>query len=992
MRLTAFLRHLGLGIGSSLLLIGLAGIQPAPAVQSPSAPSLILPLATSARTPVQLLQDGRDRYQMGQFSEAAIVWQKAATGFETAGDSLNQAMALSNLSLAYQQLGQRPLAQAAIETSLQLLGCPASGLSCPTDNAAQTKIQAQALTTLGSLQLSQGQGDLAFATWQRAVVLYQRVNDTAGVVRTQINQTQALRAAGLYPRAQALLQQISQSLAQQSDPAVKIAGLISYGDALRLVGDWQQSQTPLQEALKLAQQYSAADIAPIYLSLGNTARAQMSADRSVTAQSLAKILPSMEIVLGHYQKAIDNASTPAIKVQAQLNQLNFRVEALSGPAFQTQAQLDPDQEPVDQAPRQAAREQSRQAAHTLAQQILPQLANLPLSHTKLYSQINYAATLIQLVSKPDNAGYGGQCRGKTLASQASSAVHPARELTDRSQASTKALDKLDKPGSLAATTIPSPTTFAPLATAATVLADALQQSRTLQDWQSESFALGYLGQVYETNGQCAEALPLTRQALALAQSHRAVDLTYRWEWQTGRLYRDLATAETQAANQEIAEDNPNYASAIAAYRGTFKALQSLRRDLAAGSADAQFDFQDQTQEPIYREFIDLLLRPDAPSQKNLKEARTVIESLQIAELENFLQEPCVVSNPKAIDTVTDKVGHTAALYPIVLKNRVEVILKLPRQEDLVHYRSRIPEAEVRETLKQFNLKLQSDEDYETVKTEAQKVYAWLIEKARTQLDATKIDTLVFVPDSKLRSVPMAALYDGKQYLVENFATTVALNLAIQSPKPLPKQPRVLGASLTDPPPSFKKRNFTSLSNVTREIKAIAQPGITVVPIQDKNFTTDKFNRKINESSFSIVHLATHGQFSSDPQNTFIITADGDINVNELGQLFRTRGLNRTDEIELLILSACETASGDSRAALGIAGTAVRAGARSAIASLWSLDDASTVDLMAQFYKKLGQGTVSRAQALREAQLSLLRSQQSFYPRLWAPLILLGNWL
>jgi CHAT domain-containing protein len=157
-------------------------------------------------------------------------------------------------------------------------------------------------------------------------------------------------------------------------------------------------------------------------------------------------------------------------------------------------------------------------------------------------------------------------------------------------------------------------------------------------------------------------------------------------------------------------------------------------------------------------------------------------------------------------------------------------------------------------------------------------------------------------------------------------------------------------------------------------------------------TDEIFNQKINETSVSIVHLATHGQFSSDPQKTFLLTASGSIKVDDLGSLFRTRGLNRTDEIELLVLSACETASGDNRAALGIAGTTVRAGARSAIASLWSLDDESSVEMMKQFYQHLSQGNISRAEALRLAQTSLMQNPQYSYPRYWAPFILLGNWL
>ncbi|MEB3291892.1 MAG: CHAT domain-containing protein [Synechococcales bacterium] len=948
MRLANCLRYLGLGISVTVLTVCLTNIAPAPARQTAAPVSSLV----AENSPQQLTQAGRNHYQAGQFAAAADLWEKAATGFANGGDPLNQAMVLSNLTLAYQQLGQLQPAQQSMATSLQLLGCSNSGLGCATSRPDHTKVLAQTLTTLGSLQLSQGQAEPAFETWQQAADLYHQIKDPAGVIRTQINQAQALRAAGLYRRSETLLQTISQTLDQQSDPAIKTTGLISYGDALRLMGRLQDSQTVLVQGLKLAeQQQSPTDIAAAYLSLGNTAQAQFRADRSTPP-------PSIEPALNHYQQAADRAPTPSLKVQAQLNQLSLLVST-----------------------------QSWSKAEALAQQISPQLPQLPLSRSKVYAQIGYAKHLITIADQHSPAGYGRQCQGQIAYDRAPT---PALWANDGIASDQPLLLASAKPLDPGATLVPTAQSFSPLALAAYTLAEALQHSQQMQDWQAQSFALGYLGHVYETAGRCAEALPLTRQALTLAQTHKALDVAYRWQWQTGRLYRNLATTEVPGDSPEILQ-NPAYQKAIAAYQATYNTLQGLRRDLAVGNADTQFNFQEQTQEPIYREFVDLLLRPSSVGQDNLVKARQVIESLQIAELENFLQEPCVASNPESIDRVTDAANSTtAALYPIILKDRVEVILKLPQQKDLIRYRYAISETQVKETVQQLHLKLQSDYEFETVKQEAKSVYDWLIAPARKQLDVAQINTLVFVPDSKLRNVPMAALYDGNQFLVENFATTIALNLELQNPKPLPKQLRVLAASLTDPPARFNY--FAKLVNVNQELDAIAQAGIAVIPIRDEQFTIPAFNQKIGEYSFSIVHLATHGQFSSDPQKTFLLTASGTINVDDLGSLFRTRGLNRTDEIELLVLSACETASGDSRAALGIAGTTVRAGARSAIASLWSLDDESSVELMKQFYQQLGSGTVSRAEALRQAQLSLMKNEQYAYPRYWSPLILLGNWL
>ena len=161
---------------------------------------------------------------------------------------------------------------------------------------------------------------------------------------------------------------------------------------------------------------------------------------------------------------------------------------------------------------------------------------------------------------------------------------------------------------------------------------------------------------------------------------------------------------------------------------------------------------------------------------------------------------------------------------------------------------------------------------------------------------------------------------------------------------------------------------------------------------NKEFTSTALQSRINSLPFPVVHLATHGQFSSKPEETFIIAADGPIYVNQFNNLVRTVEQNRPEAIELLVLSACQTATGNERAALGIAGIAFQAGARSTIASLWNLDDESTAILMSKFYQELANNKLTKAEALRRAQVTLLQNPKYKRPRYWAPYVLLGNWL
>jgi len=160
---------------------------------------------------------------------------------------------------------------------------------------------------------------------------------------------------------------------------------------------------------------------------------------------------------------------------------------------------------------------------------------------------------------------------------------------------------------------------------------------------------------------------------------------------------------------------------------------------------------------------------------------------------------------------------------------------------------------------------------------------------------------------------------------------------------------------------------------------------------NEEFVSGKLQARIKAVSYPIVHLATHGQFSSNAADTFIVTWDDRVNVKEFDRLLRSRTGEKQQPIELLVLSACETAAGDNRAALGLAGAAIRSGARSTVATLWQVNDESTAIFMAEFYRQLALSKISKAEALRNAQLTLLNNPLYKNPYFWAPFVLVGNW-
>jgi CHAT domain-containing protein len=387
--------------------------------------------------------------------------------------------------------------------------------------------------------------------------------------------------------------------------------------------------------------------------------------------------------------------------------------------------------------------------------------------------------------------------------------------------------------------------------------------------------------------------------------------------------------------------------------------------------------------------VSLLLNADGgkSSPDKLEKARQVIESLQIAELNNFLRETCLDAKAVPIEKIPG-IQQVAVIYPIILPDRLEVIVSVPgQQQQLRHETTRISSQEVEEKVERLRSTLYNRISL-AYKPLTQEVYNLLIRPIEKDLAASKVQTLVFVLDGALRNIPMAALNDGQQYLLEKYAIALTPGLQLTSPKPL--QGRKLSAitvGITE-----ARQGFSKLPNVEAELKEIGQK-IPTRMLLNQNFTSAEFKKAVSDSSVPIVHLATHGKFSSQQEDTFILTWDGRLDVGQLNSFLQANELRRSDPIELLVLSACETASGDKRAALGLAGVAVRAGARSTVASLWSVDDAATAALMGRFYEEIASQKVTRAEALRQAQLSILNDPRfRRHPYFWAPFILLGNWL
>ncbi|MDJ0747718.1 MAG: CHAT domain-containing protein [Xenococcaceae cyanobacterium MO_167.B27] len=304
-----------------------------------------------------------------------------------------------------------------------------------------------------------------------------------------------------------------------------------------------------------------------------------------------------------------------------------------------------------------------------------------------------------------------------------------------------------------------------------------------------------LGQWYELEQQWSQAEITTKQALNYTIGYNFQDIASEVFWQLGRI--------EQAQNKRQA--------AIQSYTRTYDLLQSLRSDLIATTPDTQFSFRDRI-EPVYRELVELLLSSEIePTQAELAQARQVIESLQLAELDNFFNEACIQANPVQIDQIAP---NTAVIYSIILKERLEVIISLPDGK-LLHQSTQTEDSieevigKLRSSiaLENFPTLASRSSSLETARTRddnpsrgiqiirtktqtsnfrppAEQLYNWLIAPFTKELELNQVNTLVFVLDGVLRNIPMAVLHDGKQYLIEQYAVVLTPGMQLLDPQPL----------------------------------------------------------------------------------------------------------------------------------------------------------------------------------------------------------------
>jgi CHAT domain-containing protein len=359
-----------------------------------------------------------------------------------------------------------------------------------------------------------------------------------------------------------------------------------------------------------------------------------------------------------------------------------------------------------------------------------------------------------------------------------------------------------------------------------------------------------------------------------------------------------------------------------------------------------------------------------------------LEDFQATELRDYFRDPCLDARRK---TASDTVPGALVVYPILLPDRLELIAS--RGGVLTSHVVPVGRDKLTAEVRGFRRTLEKRTTRQYLR-HAHPLYEWLIRPLEPAMQAKGVDTLVFIPSGALRTIPFAALRDERsgQFLIEKIPLAITPGLTLTEPSPIDRDAvRLLAAGITE-----SVQGFRALPYVAGEMDAATAvfPGRRLT---DATFIKDRFELEISGRPFGIVHIASHGEFVTDVSESYLITYDGKLSMGELGDLVgRTRF--REAGIELLTLSACQTAAGDDRAALGLAGVALRAGARSALATLWSVNDRAAAALVTELYTQLGDPKVSRAEALQRAQLKTLRNHAFRHPNYWSPYLLISNWL
>jgi len=452
----------------------------------------------------------------------------------------------------------------------------------------------------------------------------------------------------------------------------------------------------------------------------------------------------------------------------------------------------------------------------------------------------------------------------------------------------------------------------------------------------------------------------------------------------GRFYKDLRGFENPAG------------LSVKSYYNAIRTLHPVQREFFRGYRRKKEIFDEKIR-PIYLELTEIILdqaKRVAEKDRNgkLKSAIDIMESLKISELENYFEDECMtVKSEKKLEPENLSSG-TAVIYPISFEDHLALLSIF---SDGIRYID-IPadSGNIRKQAIRLRERIQDFSKESRIIYYAKALYDLLIRPAEDELTAHKTDTLVIVPDGVLRLIPFAVLHDGNQYLTEKYAVVTVPGITLTDSEPIiSDKERILLTGLSE-----SRDGFSPLYGVSEELEGIKTFTDGKI-LQDKDFTRENLETELKRNIYPVIHIATHGRFGSNSDDTFLLTYNSRLTMADLEKLINIRRF-RKERTELLTLSACQTALGDERAVMGLAGIALKAGVRSSLATLWNTDDNAASLMLREFYRGLRHSESSetsevrnsKAESLQHAQKALIAHRDYHHPFYWAAFLLTGDWL
>jgi CHAT domain-containing protein len=489
------------------------------------------------------------------------------------------------------------------------------------------------------------------------------------------------------------------------------------------------------------------------------------------------------------------------------------------------------------------------------------------------------------------------------------------------------------------------------------------------NFRAASAALAKAGSAAEADKDLESALTLALDAIDCAQKGRHADQLPSRQHLAARILRQKGQKE----------------ASLAMYRAAARNLELSKRGILPDCSSSASQYQE-TVRPVYLELADLLIEESEATvnrdlqQKLLLEVRTTVEMLRTEELRDYFGDACLGGEKLEVVQGNSPPG-IAVLYSVLFPDRMELLVSLPN--GIKRFRVNRSPGEIGREARILRLTIENR--FKSWVLPATKLYDWIIRPLEKELASQNISRLVFVPDGPLRNIPLSVLLDGTTPVIKRYTVITLQNLAfVTRAKRGQHEPGIMVAGISE-----SVQGYPPLVNVARELEGIGATRSGSVTLLNSEFQLQNIRKRLEVSPFPLLHFASHGEFTGSSKDNYILTWDGRMTLDHLERFIKS-GVMKKTPVEILSLSACRTAAGDDRATLGLAGLAIKSGARNSIASLWDVEDRSTSDLFIEFYRNLSAGGDGEsADAFRKAQLAM--RERYDHPYFWSPFLFIGAW-